>query len=261
MKKFTDYLIEGQVNYNFTIKFSNEPTQEQLHIIEAWLKKYDLRKIAKPQLIEHNHKDFIDIPNRQVFEMEITLGMPISQYILLQDLTRAANISEKYMVIRSENEPINQYAKYDTWSRQQDAEEAAKGMTSAARLSTDRQYLEAEQPQVDQLFGNEYNKKLLSYLAGVEESRPNMAVEPSAPLFSWIQMEDIAPGEPKQDTSDFNAHIDTPKPTTTPSNKEPVKTEFVNRNGQMSDNAIPKVKFFKDRTGKAKQVKLPPEKN
>jgi hypothetical protein len=262
MRSFKDYLAESALSHVFTIKFANEPTQEQTDTIAAWLKRYDLREIQKPQLIENSHKDFIDIPNRKVYEMKITLGMPISQYILLQDLTRAANISEKFMVVRSQNEPIEQYARYDVWSRQQDAEETASGMKPAARLSTDREYLQAEQPTVDPLFGNEYNKKLLSYLAGVADSRPSMNVEAPAELFSWLQMEDIAPGEPKQDTSDFNAHLDTPKPVETGELKEPVSTKMLTNNGTMSDNSKPVVKFYKDpTTGKAKQVLQPAENN
>lgn len=260
MKTFQDYLAESALSYVFTIKFANEPTQEQTDTIAAWLKRYDLREIEKPQLIENSHKDFIDIPNRQVYEMKITLGMPISQYILLQDLTRAANISEKFMVVRSQNEPIEQYARYDVWSRQQDAEEKAQGLNPGARLSTDREYLSAEQPTVDPLFGNEYNKKLLSYLAGVADSRPTMNVNAPAELFSWLQMEDIAPGEPKQDTSDFNAHLDTPKPVAKGDSKEPISTKMLTNNGAMSDNAVPVVKFYKDpTTGKAKQVIQPAE--
>lgn len=164
------------------------------------------------------------------------------------------------MVVRSQNEPIEQYARYDVWSRQQDAEEKAQGLNPGARLSTDREYLAAEQPTVDPLFGNEYNKKLLSYLAGVADSRPTMNANAPAELFSWLQMEDIAPGEPKQDTSDFNAHLDTPKPVAKGDLKEPISTKMLTNNGAMSDNAVPVVKFYKDpTTGKAKQVIQPAE--
>ena len=92
--------------------------------------------------------------------------------------------------------------------------------------------------------------------------RPSMHVEPKSPLFSWLQMEDIEPGQPIQDTSDFNAHYNTPKPTTQTSDTAPVDDEYVNSRGSMSDNAIPKVMFFKDpKTGKAKQSVQPKGKN
>lgn len=261
MKNFIEYLAESAASYNFTIKFASQPTEEQIQIITAWLQKYDLKTITDPVKIEHNHKDFIDQTNREVYAVDIEIGLPVSQYILLQDLTRAANISEKYMVVRSHNEPIEQYSRYDVWSRQQDEEEKKAGMKAGPRLSTERTYSPAEQPIVDPLFGNQYNEKLLAYLADVKETRVSEKVEPAAPLFSWLQLEDIQPGEPKQDTSDFNAHIKTPKPVTKGSKETPVSDKFVNTSSEIRDNAIPKVKFYKDpKTGKAKQVIKPMEK-
>ena len=170
--------------------------------------------------------------------------------------------SRKYIVVRAPNEPIERDAEYNVWNRLEDAAAEKAGKAHAARLSTNREYDAAEQPPAGPLFGNEYNKNLLSYLAGVADSRPNMEVEPSAPLFSWLQMEDIAPGEPIQDTSDFNAQFDTPKPTTRGSDRKPVDNVYVNSKGSMSDNSLSKVKFFKDpKTGKAMQVVQPAEKN
>lgn len=261
MKKLKDYLAESSASYNFVIKFANEPTQEQLDTISTWLKRYDLKEMSTLQLIEHNTKDFIDIQNRKVFSVDIKLGMPVTQYILLQDLTRASAISEKFMIVRSQNEPLEIYSKYDIWSAQQNAAEKLNGFEGGARLSTDREYLAAEQPIVDPLFGDEYNKKFLAYLAGVEANRPKQHANTPSQLFSWLQLEDIAPGEPKQDTSDFNAHIDTPKPVSNGSKENPVDNKFLNSQNTMSNNSIPVVKFYKDpTTGKAKQVIKPLEK-
>lgn len=263
MKNFKDYLAESAKSYGFVIKFATKPTDEQIGIIESYLKRYDLREISKPSLIEDAHKDFIDIPYRQVHSMNVTLGMPISQYILLQELKIAANISEKLMVVRSSNEPIEIYSQFDQWSRKTDADAKKDDEISGPRLSTDREYTAAEQPQADPLFGDEYNKKLLTYLAGVAESRPTMNVDPPAPLFSWLQMEDVAPGEPMQDTSNFNSHIkDAPMPIVDGNDTEPVDEKFMNSSGTMSDDAIPSVKFYKsEKTGKVTQVQKPTEKN
>jgi len=263
MKNFRDYLSESSKAHVYFIKFAVRPTDEQVKTIESWLKKYDLVNSDGPVLIEDNHKDFIDVHNRQVHSMKVTLGMPVSQYILLQDLKDAANISEKMMAVRSSNEPIELYSQFDAWERQAEAKAKADGEVAGARLSTDREYHAAEQPPADDLFGNEYNKKLLTYLAGVAESRPTMEVDPPAPLFSWIQMEDVAPGEPMQDTSNFNAHIKgAPMPISSGNDDAPVDDKWLNNAGTMSNDAIPQVKFFKDpKTGKAKQVLKPVEKN
>jgi hypothetical protein len=262
MKNFRDYLAESAKSYVYFIKFAVKPASEQVENIESWLKRYDLKEFTSPTLVDDNHKDFIDVQNRNVHSMKIVLGLPISQYILLQDLKNVANVSEKLMAIRGENEPIELYSQFDAWERKTDREAAEDGEVPGSRLSTDREYTSAEQPQVDDLFGNEYNKKLLTYLAGVAEARPTMNVDPPAPLFSWIQMEDIEPGEPRQDTANFNAHIKgAPMPITDGNDSVPVDGKWTNNQGTMSDDAIPQVKFFKDsKTGKAKQVLKPTEK-
>jgi hypothetical protein len=262
MKSFSEYLAESSKDHNYVIKFSQQPTAEQVQIIGEWLKKLDLKHITTPEKILEDHMDFIDIPNKDVYKMEFTVGTPCVPYILQQDLRLCSNIPEKYIVVRAANEPIERYADYDIWRRLADKESEAAGDEHAARLSTDREYNQSEQPPVEPLFGNEYNKGLLSYLAGIADSRPSMEIEPSAPLFSWLQMEDIDPGEPIQDTSDFNAHIDTPKPVTAGSTKQPIDTAYVNSKGTMSDNAQQKIKFVKDpATGKAKQLVQPKGKN
>ena len=262
MKNFKQYLEESSREHNYVIRFSQAPTEEQVQIIGEWLKRYDLKTISTPEKVEEDHKDFIDIPNKDVHMMTFTIGTPCVSYILQQDLRHCANIPEKYIVVRGANEPVERYSEYDSWKRlEQEAAEKA-GDEHAARLSTDRFYQDAEQPPVQDLFGDEYNKKFLSYLAGVSAERPSMHVEPKSPLFSWLQMEDIEPGQPIQDTSDFNAHYNTPKPTTQTSDTAPVDDEYVNSRGSMSDNAIPKVMFFKDpKTGKAKQSVQPKGKN
>jgi hypothetical protein len=262
MKNFKQYLEESSRDHNYVIKFSQAPTEEQVNIIGEWLKRYDLKSITTPTKVEEDHKDFIDIPNKDVYAMTFTIATPCVSYILQQDLRLCANIPEKYIVVRGANEPIERYAEYDSWKRlEQDAAEKS-GEEHGARLSTDRFYHDSEQPPVDNLFGDEYNKKFLSYLAGVADSRPSMHVEPSQPLFSWLQMEDIEPGQPMQDTSDFNAQYNTPKPTSKADETAPVDDEYVNSKGSMSDNALPKVLFFKDpKTGKAKQVVQPKGKN
>ena len=86
MKDFKSYLTENAKSHVYVIKFAQEPTTEQIQIIEAWLKRFELQNSTKVTMIENDSKDFIDIPNRQIYAFEVTLGTPVSQYILLQDL-------------------------------------------------------------------------------------------------------------------------------------------------------------------------------
>lgn len=259
MKNFKHYLEESTKRYQYVIKFAMLPTDRQIELIETFLKRYDLRKMEGP-LRADNDEDFIGISERQVHEIRAEIGAPISQYILLQDLRSLADISENAMIVRSMSEPIERYSQIRAWNNDIDAECAEKNEISAPRLSIDREYSKEEQPPVGDLFGNEYNKKLLSYLAGVADARPEKTVDPPSPLFSWIKSDGISPQEPVQDTIDFNNHIDSVKPVLKGNNQLPIDQELMTSSGAMSDNSIPIVRFLKNnKTGKTRQVVKPSE--
>lgn len=262
MKNFVDYLAESTKTYSFYIKFAVKPDDDQIARIESRLKAYDLREMTDPTVVtDDNHKDFIGVKNRNVHSMKVTIGVPVTQYLLLQDIQASCGIAESLLAVRSANEPIELYSQTDAWNRQTDREAREDGLDKGSRLTTDRFYDDAEQPPVTDLFGDQYNKKLLQYLAGVADSRPSKHYDPPAPLFSWIQMEDVEPGLPMQDTSNFNAHIkDAPMPASTATDDHPVDQDMINSQGQMSDNSIPQVKFFRSE-GKLKTIVKPTEGN
>lgn len=259
MKNFKDYLEEGAKSYQYVIKFAMEPNDRQIEMIETFLKRYDLKKIEGPRLVDDD-KSFINIPKKQVHEVVAEIGSPVSQYILLQDLRSVANISENEMVVRSMNEPIERYSQLRVWNKKIDSENSENDETNAPRLSVDRNYTKEEQPPVEDLFGNEYNKKLLTYLAGVADSRPSKQVDPQSPLFGWIQMKNVKGQEPEQDTTDFNTGIDSVKPVSVGNTKDPIDQEWMNSFGTMSDDSVPTVRFIKNtKTGKTHQVVKPSE--
>lgn len=261
MKFFTEYLIESTKSYNYVIKFAEKPTDEQINVIETWLKKYDLQGMSAPTLVEYAHKDFIDIPNRQVHAVEITLGSPVTSYILLQDLKSATNISEKMITVRGKEEPIERISQFDSWARTEDDKAEAEDCVTAPKLSTNREYLPTEQPQTGPLYGDEYNRNLLSYLAGVAATRPTMEIDPPAPIFTWLKMKDAEVREPQQDVADFNARHNTPKPVSkVSSDVTPVDKKYLNTHGSISDSAIPSMRIYTNKTGGHKQVVKPVEK-
>jgi hypothetical protein len=252
MKNFIDYLLESVKEFNYVIKFAEQPTPEQTEIIETWLKRFNLIEMSKPVLQEDNTLDFTDVNNRQVYACNIKLGVPVSSYVLLQDLRTAANMNEKMIHVRGEHEPVENYANYEMWSKIQDDLATKDGMVNAPRLSTDREYLDIEQPPVTDVFGDEYNKKFLSYLAGVQNERPTMNIDPPAPIFSWIKM-------PKLDVDavDFNKDFDGPKPATKGTATQPIDPKFLERHGGMSNAATTQpIKLKVDpKTGKQKNTR------
>lgn len=259
MKTFADYFTESARTHKFVVKFAIKPDENQVLRIESRLKSYGLQEMTAPVMVHDETKDFIGIKNRNVHSMDVVLGRPATQYMLLQDLQSACGISESLLAVRSADEPIEIYSQQDVWKRETDTKAREDGFEPAARLSTDRFYSDEEQPDVGELFGNQYNQRLLQYLAGVAKSRPSSNVEPAAPLFGWIQMEDVEPGTPLQDTSNFNAHIkDAPSSVPVPSETPPVDPKNLYHDGTMVDDSVPVVKFFKNKeTGATRNVRKP----
>lgn len=261
MKRLKQYLAENTTKYVYFVKFANKPTDDQVESIKSFLKKYDLVSMSNPELVD-NGSDFIDLPDRSVHSCKIEICMPIGQAVLFQEIKNASDISEKLIVLRSENEPIEQYAQFLNWENSVNSEQKDKGNVPSALLGVDREYFKDEQPNATDLYGNEYNKKLLTYLAGVANSRPTTNVEPPAPLFSWLDMLKVEPQEPVQSAVDYNANIPgAPQVITKGELVEPVDPMFMTSSGAMSNASQPTTRFFRnEKTGELISVKKPVEK-
>ena len=250
MKTFKNYLAESAKSYYVAIKLAVKPTEAQLATIEDALKRYELRDLQGPDEI-HDTDDFYDMPHSAVHCMRAELGSPVSSYNLMQNLRKELNISEKMLVVRNSNEPFEIEAEDVAFFNDAEDKAIKAGMKSRARLSTNREYDTAEQPEVTDLYGNSYNKKLLDYLSDVAARRPSKEIDAPAPLFSWLQMQDVAQQEPAQDTADFNANHDTPKPVLKPRGEVPVNPERLGPYGNLDDRATKNVKLLRTKTGKA----------
>jgi hypothetical protein len=262
MKSFLNYLIESSQTYHYVIKFVHKIDDDQINTIETYLNRFDLIDISPLEEIENDNMDFYNNSYKTIYSLEVELGMPVSSYVLLQDLHSALHLNERDMIVRGASEPV-QVATEDSLFRNKVAADAAeKGLVSKGRLSTDRFYDDAEQPPQEDVFGDQYNKKLLDYLADIAETRPSNEVEPSAPLFSWLEMKNAKKPAPDtdQDLTDFNAGHDTPKPVykKVNSNKTPIDPKFTGSNGNFDDGVTHNTAFFKDaKNGKPVTVTAP----
>lgn len=236
MKNFRHYLAESVKPRRFLLKTTFKPTDDQINNMETYLSKYDLLDVSKPELMEHDTLDFINVPNRQVWCITFSINMPVTQYMILQQLKSAMNASEDLMIVRSVTEPV-ELEVTDSLFRN-DGEE------NAARLSTDRFYSDEEQPLVTDLYGDDYNKKLMDYLANVKETRKTEKYDPPAALFNWIDMDKVMK-EQAVESEDFNKNYDTVKPVTKGKDTAPVDAKFLGLNGNLDDAAAKNVKFKK----------------
>ena len=258
MKSLKNYIAESTKAHVYYIKVAVPLSDAQVNTVESLMRAYQLVDIGALTKIEDDRFDFFDIYTTEAYSLRVVTNMPISSYVMQQQLRDALNIPEKFIVVRGSNEPVELEAE-DARFKQKAAEEAKdKGFTFASRLDTNRLYDEAEEPEVTNIFGNDYNKNLLGHLANIKADRKSMEFEPSASLFSWIEMKKVKPQEPVQDTADFNAGHDTPKPVTGKgSMKAPVDDKVLGTEGNFDDGATKNISFYADKQGKRKVTQAP----
>lgn len=260
MRSIKEYIAESTREHAYILKMAVEPSEAQVNTVESLLRGYGLVHFSKLMKVEDEKFDFFDIPTRDVYSIRFVTKAPLSSYIVMQDMRMALNVPEKYIVVRTSNEPVEVEAEDERFKDRADAEAEAKGLRQAPLLSIKQFYDDAEQPLITDVYGNEYNKKFLGYLAGIKVSRETDEVEPPAPLFSWIDMRKVKQQEPMQDAADFNSHHDTPKPVTKArgNESEPIKATAMGSSGNLDDGAVKKVRLLLDpKTGKGTAVTAP----
>lgn len=258
MKSLKKYIAESTQVHVYHIKLAINPTAEQVNTVESLLHAYKLVDFSKPTKIDDDRFDFFDIHPKEVHDIRFTTEMPLSSYVVMQQIRDALGIPEKHIVLRAVTEPVELEAEEQRFKQKAEADAKAKGFTFASRLDTDRLHDPAEEPVDTDVFGDEYNKNLLAHLANIKADRKSSEVEPHSGLFSWLEMKKVKLAEPLQDESDFNAHIDTPKPVTKKTNKPaPVRAEALGPEGNFDDGARNNYVMFADKQNKRKTTQAP----
>jgi hypothetical protein len=253
MKSINQYIVESTKEHAYIIKLAVEPSADQLTVIENYLKNFGLVHYSKLQKLSDERFDFFDIANRDVYSVRFVTHTPLSSYVVQQEIRNILNVPEKFVVVRTSNEPVEVEAEDERFRQSSDQDALDKGLYPGPRLSIKRFYDDAEQPIVDSPYGDEYNKNFLEYLASIKSTRTPDEVDAQMPLFSWLEMKKVKSAEPVQDASDFNAHHNTPKAVVKASANAayPVKPSTVGANGNFDDGASTTVRFFIDpKTGK-----------
>lgn len=242
MKSFKTYLKESQQVYHYRIKMVVPPTEEHMEDLERLLRRYDVQQVSMPHKIDAkmDSLEFRDIENVDVYSIDVQIGMPLSAYILQQELRAALNLPEKFLVVRADNEPVEVESTRRQMLRQLDKIAAEKGLTAkASLLSTDSHYLDAEQPIATDVFGDKYNKTFLNYLADVAAGRKTQIFDTDSQLIDAEELSK-AKREPSQDVADFNDAFDTPRPVPTAKaggkSQPPVDPSLLTTSGNFDDD-------------------------
>lgn len=197
MYSFYDYLIKSTREYRYRIR--TVLTLNELHLdkIENVFLKYDLISIDGPKktIMQARPTDFINMSAAEVFIVDVVTRIPVSPYILTQEIRCALNVPESFLVIRSSDDPNEIQAVNDVEEIEIAKIAANKKLMPAALLSTDPSYLEYQSISPDHIAGDEYTKKFLRYLAKVKAERPVIVIEPinKRRMFDYLKDQPLDP--------------------------------------------------------------------
>lgn len=243
LKSFIDYVKEQEREYPIRIKTIVPLDDRAMEYIERVLDKYVPKDITKPvkTIMQKHPLDFSDIKNAEVWIVDITTALPVSAYVLMQELKLALNIPEKYIVVRNANDPREVENQRQASNDEIDMASMEGGYSPTARLSTNASYDDDELGELSRpVYGNDYNSEFLTVLAQVAAERQKFAANPDT--------NDLDQGgtvvDDEVQANDFNDHIaDAPKPVYT-GYAETLKK--LRKKGKLSNPHISNVGNFDD---------------
>lgn len=198
------YIHDSERTYNYRIKTVCELNDDAMDRLERVLMKHCPVDIKRPRktMLQKNPLDFTTVDAAEVYIVDIELGVPASVYTLTKELCKSMGINGDHLVVRGYNDPHEIENELQSSKTEMDEEAEAAGMEQSSIL-LDPNYENGEDPQ--ELAGDAYNKKFLSYLRKVQDEKPTQKkVDAPHPLSVW---KDQPKGEPT-DEGDYNANIE-----------------------------------------------------
>ncbi len=255
MTSFKKLLNESQKNFSYRLKTVVPMDDQKMDDLERLLKRYNLLDIGSVHKItaKDDSLEFRDIENADVYYVDFMIGVPMSAYILQQELRAVLNLPEKFLVVRADNEAIEVESVKNQLLRTLDQKAKQEGYTDkGSLLSTDRFYLDAEQPLTNNAYGDKYNSKFLNLLQQIASSRKTQTFQTTSDLNPVEQMQSVEQ-QPKQDTTDFNAHLSGVKPVYKSVDMgEPVELNLLGPDGNFDDDTKRYFKVSRNNKGEKK---------
>lgn len=160
MKSFKQYLQESKQTYTFRIKLAKELSNEELDRIERHLLKYDVQKFGAPKklMLQSAPYDFPQLRGYEIHVVEFTTARPASAYQIQTEIQNLIGISDGFMKVRSDQEPLEK------------AELEAEGENSGSLLE-DSDYTEADKVNAEDYYGDKYNTKFVQELLKLRKEK------------------------------------------------------------------------------------------
>jgi len=200
--------------YPVRIKTCIPITETMYQLIQSHLYKYRMIEMSevKKTIFQKNPLHFGHIEGSEIWYVDALLTIPVSSYILSEELRIVLKIPDENLVVITMFDPREQTNEYVSTIIDMEQKAREEGLEKASRLSTDSYYMENETViPGDTIAGQRYNEAFKKFLSTMENKRPNRVYkdESNRALFGWLW--DRKP-EPKYGENDFNYHIkDSPK--------------------------------------------------
>jgi hypothetical protein len=110
MKNFLEYLTDSEKTYEFRIKIANVDPAEHLEKIENALEAFDVASISKPKRlpIKESDIDFPNMPNCQLYLMDIVVKYPCNEEQIRTVVSQRACIPANNVFVVPKNHPEEQ---------------------------------------------------------------------------------------------------------------------------------------------------------
>ena len=153
MKSFKEHLAESKKQYTFRVKVAGDFTTEQETTLESLLGRYSVsgfKKTGKTP-IQALPLDFPQVKNCEVSIYEVCLDYPTTQFELKEYLTAELGIGKQHLVVRSPNEPTEEYQHVEDKQRE-------------GALLSDNEYKESPNAAFEDYYGDKYNSGFVKEL-------------------------------------------------------------------------------------------------
>ena len=167
MKTLKEYLAESVKEYNYKVKILGEVEDGMMDTIENELKRYDLKTISSPTktIFQKQPLDFDEGVSGEVNIASFTTGLPLSKDTVRDRIAHQLGITERYIKIRSENDPLE----YDLVDNNVDTE-IVVGESNPDDAALNNDY-PADEHKAEDYHGNEFNTKFMEELMKLVKDR------------------------------------------------------------------------------------------
>lgn len=251
IKKF---IADSEKHYHLRLKTVVPIEDKEMGRIERAVAQYNPISMSRPKktILQKTPLDFDRaVTNAEVWVVDFVFGLPADPIVVREDIRKALNAPEIYVVVKTQNDPVEIETLRLNAVDEINAEAKKRGLKADSLLGNEPEYIEGNGNSEDgsHLFGNEYNNAFLFHLNQIKDARRVAQVKSENTLFNFLNMPKREDQEPVQDAVDFNSHIKG-APKIKPS-KSDVKVKIPDTSimGNKDDQSRVISKVFRDENG------------